>query len=80
MVKLATCKEDGQDYALKIMKRAAKDDQNKQKIIDTEINILRQVSHPHVVKLKEIFEDDEDIILVLQLYESIHFPISVFLC
>merc|ERR1712063_102391 len=67
VVKLATCKEGGKDYELKIMKRGAKDDQNKQKIIDTEINILRQVSHPHVVKLKEIFEDDEDIILVLQL-------------
>ena len=49
------------------MDKAAEDDARKKNIIETEINILKRVSHDHVVKMIEIFETEDKIILVLQL-------------
>jgi len=39
----------------------------KKEIIDIEIEILKRVNHPHVVKLFDLFETDTEYFLVLQL-------------
>jgi len=67
VVKLATRKSDGKQFALKIMRKADEGDLKKDQIIKTEIEILKRVDHPHVVKMEEVFEMDDEIILVLQL-------------
>uniref|UniRef100_A0A7S4HNE9 phosphorylase kinase n=1 Tax=Vannella robusta TaxID=1487602 RepID=A0A7S4HNE9_9EUKA len=66
-VKLGTRKSDGKNFALKIMQKADEGDLKKAQIIKTEIEILKRVNHPHVVKMEEVFENDDKIILVLQI-------------
>ena len=53
------------------MDKASTGDLKKEQIIETEIEVLKRVSHPHVVKMSEVFESDTQIILVLQLYVMI---------
>ena len=67
VVKAATRKSDGQKFALKVMQKAGEGDIKKEQIIATEIEILKRVDHPHVVKMEEVFESEKEIILVLQL-------------
>uniref|UniRef100_A0A8C3RWG8 Protein kinase domain-containing protein n=1 Tax=Chelydra serpentina TaxID=8475 RepID=A0A8C3RWG8_CHESE len=37
------------------------------KIVRTEIGVLLRLSHPHIIKLKEIFETPSEIVLILEL-------------
>ncbi|XP_068952202.1 calcium/calmodulin-dependent protein kinase type IV [Petaurus breviceps papuanus] len=49
-------------YALKVLKKTVD-----KKIIRTEIGVLLRLSHPNIIKLKEIFETQSEISLVLEL-------------
>lgn len=49
-------------YALKVLKKTID-----KKIVRTEIGVLLRLSHPNIIQLKEIFESDSDIALVLEL-------------
>ncbi|XP_043830904.1 calcium/calmodulin-dependent protein kinase type IV [Dromiciops gliroides] len=49
-------------YALKVLKKTVD-----KKIIRTEIGVLLRLSHPNIIKLKEIFETQAEISLVLEL-------------
>jgi len=67
VVRLVKSKEDGKNYAAKIMDKPPPDDERKCHIVDVEINILKRVYHQNVIKLHEVFETNDKIILVLQL-------------
>lgn len=57
--------------AMKIMKKSVVQDNNLVK----EVEIMRQLKHPNIISLIEIYETDVDLILVLELYV----PIFLFL-
>ncbi|KAM5194294.1 calcium/calmodulin-dependent protein kinase type IV-like [Mantella aurantiaca] len=58
------CEEKGtqKSYAAKIIKKTID-----KKIVRTEIGVLLRLSHPNIIKLKEIFETSSDIVLILEL-------------
>ncbi|XP_021234363.1 calcium/calmodulin-dependent protein kinase type IV-like [Numida meleagris] len=59
-----SCEEKGTraPYAAKILKKTID-----KKIVRTEIGVLLRLSHPNIIKLKEIFETPSEIALVLEL-------------
>ncbi|XP_054031351.1 calcium/calmodulin-dependent protein kinase type IV [Dryobates pubescens] len=59
-----SCEEKGtgSPYAAKILKKTID-----KKIVRTEIGVLLRLSHPNIIKLKEIFETPSEIALVLEL-------------
>mmetsp|Transcript_18315 Transcript_18315/g.53410 ORF Transcript_18315/g.53410 Transcript_18315/m.53410 type:complete len:319 (+) Transcript_18315:62-1018(+) len=63
-VKLATRKADGLKCAIKIMKKPAP---GKKVQFDTEVEIMRRIDHPTIVKLFEVFETDDKVYLVMEL-------------
>ncbi|XP_075901673.1 calcium/calmodulin-dependent protein kinase type IV [Nelusetta ayraudi] len=55
-------KQSQKPFALKVLKKTID-----KKIVRTEIGVLLRLSHPNIIQLKEIFETDTDIALVLEL-------------
>jgi len=65
VVKEATSKVDGEKYAVKIIeKKALKEDI---KLLKREIEIMKKVDHQNILKLHEIYEDDEKVFIVMEL-------------
>ncbi len=50
--------------ALKFMKKSVVQDNNLVK----EVEIMRQLNHPNIIALQDIYETDMELILVLELY------------
>ncbi|XP_065836812.1 calcium/calmodulin-dependent protein kinase type IV-like [Oscarella lobularis] len=65
IVRKCTHKATRINYALKSIRKDAT--KSPRKILNTEVNILVTVDHPHIVKLKEIYETPEELHLVLEL-------------
>jgi len=63
-VKLATRKSDGLKCAIKIMKKPAP---GKKVQFDTEVEIMRRIDHPTIVKLYDVFETEDKVYLVMEL-------------
>ncbi|XP_060057246.1 calcium/calmodulin-dependent protein kinase type IV isoform X1 [Erinaceus europaeus] len=70
------CKQKGtqKPYALKVLKKTDMSPREElqahrvdKKIVRTEIGVLLRLSHPNIIKLKEIFETPTEISLVLEL-------------
>ncbi|XP_078279703.1 calcium/calmodulin-dependent protein kinase type IV-like [Rhinoraja longicauda] len=57
-------KQTQTQYAAKVLQKTNKIDK---KIARTEIGVLLRLSHPNIIKLKEIFETPTEIILILEL-------------
>ena len=57
---------DKKEFAIKIIRK--KD--VKLPLLEREIEIMKKLKHPHVLPLFEVFEDSENIFLVLQLIEG----------
>ncbi|XP_071328929.1 calcium/calmodulin-dependent protein kinase type IV-like [Trachinotus anak] len=55
-------KQTQKPFAVKVLKKTID-----KKIVRTEIGVLLRLSHPNIIQLKEIFETDTDIALVLEL-------------
>ncbi|XP_058494590.1 calcium/calmodulin-dependent protein kinase type IV [Solea solea] len=55
-------KQTDKPFAVKVLKKTID-----KKIVRTEIGVLLRLSHPNIIQLKEIFETDTDIALVLEL-------------
>ncbi|KAM4628703.1 calcium/calmodulin-dependent protein kinase type IV isoform 1-T1 [Polymixia lowei] len=55
-------KQTQKPYAAKVLKKTID-----KKIVRTEIGVLLRLSHPNIIRLKEIFETEADIALVLEL-------------
>lgn len=65
MVREATRRSDGEKFAVKIVNKGViKDDI---KLLKREIDIMKKVSHPNILHLYEIFEDDEHVYIVMEL-------------
>jgi len=62
VVKEVTQKGTKQNFAMKIIQKNID-----KKIIRTEIGILLRLNHPNVIKLKEIFESETQLFLILEL-------------
>lgn len=61
----ATRKEDGDKFAIKIVeKNVIKEDI---KLLKREIDIMKKVDHPNILKLFEIFEDEQHVYIVMEL-------------
>ena len=54
VVKAATHMGEGARYAVKVVENSSLDDEENLEALETEIEILRQLSHPHIVQLKEV--------------------------
>lgn len=57
-------KETKEEYAIKIMK---KKEIKKQQLIAREIEIMTTIHHEHILWCKEVYENDNEIVLVLEL-------------
>ena len=63
-------KENGKKVAIKIIEKKNVGEEYK-KNLDTEMMILKKVDHPHIIKLEEMFETDDHLYLVMELYPFI---------
>jgi calcium/calmodulin-dependent protein kinase I len=65
VVKKCVHKKTGKEYAVKVVfkKRAA----DKKDMIETEVNIFKQVDHPNVIKMHEMFDTKNRLYLVCEL-------------
>jgi len=68
VVREATCREDGEKYAVKIVEKTLIQDEIK--LLRREIEIMKQVEHENILKLIEIFEDDEKVYIVMELVDG----------
>lgn len=77
MVVEATKKDDGEKYAVKIVeKNVIKEDI---KLLKREIDIMKKVDHKNILKLFEIYEDDVNVYIVMELCALIFCGVSSFL-
>lgn len=66
IVKKARNKKSKEDVAIKFIEKKFVDRQDLM-LLAREIDIMKKVDHPNVLKLKEVFENDESIALVMEL-------------
>lgn len=71
MVKLGICKENGESVAIKIVDKSCV--KKKPEMLTNEIEILKRVDHPNIIKLKDLFETPTTLYLVMELYCSLIF-------
>jgi len=67
VVQAATHKVEGSRYAVKVVENITLDDEENLEALETEIKILRQLSHPHIVQLKEVVHTAENTYIVMEL-------------
>jgi calcium/calmodulin-dependent protein kinase I len=65
-VKRATHKKTGEKLAVKIIEKKLVDEEDLI-ILSREIEIMKRLDHPNVLKLKEVFENKQEIALVMEL-------------
>eukprot|EP01132_Coremiostelium_polycephalum_P009013 gene9013-11034_t len=63
VVKSATEKSTGKQWAVKIMKKSVVEEQT----LVREVEIMREIKNPNIISLHEIFETENEILLVLEL-------------
>lgn len=68
-VKKAKNRETGVRYAVKVLSKKKMNDEDKI-AMQTEIEILKTVDHPNVVKLVDVFEDERHWCLVMELMQG----------
>jgi len=56
-------KETGEEFAIKCIEKHEVDTSR----LDTEVEILTQVDHPHIISLKEVFDSPDTLYLVIEL-------------
>jgi len=61
-----TSKKTGEKFAIKCIKKTMVEGDNI-KLLRREIHIMKKVDHPNVLKLFEVFEDDDEFFLVMEL-------------
>eukprot|EP01112_Ceratiomyxa_fruticulosa_P015902 TRINITY_DN4751_c0_g1_i2.p1 TRINITY_DN4751_c0_g1~~TRINITY_DN4751_c0_g1_i2.p1 ORF type:complete len:137 (-),score=14.39 TRINITY_DN4751_c0_g1_i2:82-492(-) len=63
VVRRAIHKQTKKEFAAKIMKKTVVKDNN----LMREVEIMRQLEHPNIISLNDIYETDSDLTLVLEL-------------
>jgi len=61
----ATCKENGNQVAVKVIDKNKQDDEQIV-LLRREITIMRKLDHPNIVKLYDVYDEDKTISLVLE--------------
>jgi len=59
--------KSGRDCAVKFISKKKMDSAD---AIRTEIEVMRAVDHPNIIKLFDVYEDDREIQMVLELYAT----------
>ena len=67
VVQAAIHKKEGARYAVKVVENDSLGDEENLEALETEIKILRQLSHPHVVNLKEVVTTKDNTYIVMEL-------------
>lgn len=67
VVRSATHKKEGATYAVKVVENSSLTDEENLEALETEIAILRQLNHPHIVSLKEVVTTPSDTYIVMEL-------------
>lgn len=62
-----TNKSTKEIVAIKIIDKTKASGESDRKRLETEVKILKQVNHPNIVGLKELFETDKNLYLVMEL-------------
>lgn len=65
MVVEGTSKKDGEKYAVKIIEKSLIQDDIK--LLRREIEIMKKVAHASILKLHEIYEDEDKVYIVMEL-------------
>ena len=65
-VKMATCKADHTQWAIKVIKRASLLPED-ELALATEIAIMERVKHPNIVALREVYDCPNNMYLVMEL-------------
>lgn len=66
MVKEATVKDTGDKFAVKIIEKNASEEELN--LLQREIDIMTKLHHKNIIELIEVFEEQDHIYLVLELY------------
>ena len=67
MVQKARHRAEGSDWAVKVVENKSLEDDENLEALETEIEILRKLDHPHIVGLKEVVVTRSDTYLVMEL-------------
>jgi len=67
VVKKGVEKKSGQTFAIKIIDKSKACGESEKKRLDTEVEILRKVKHPNIVGMKELFDSQKELYLVMEL-------------
>ena len=62
-----THKKTGERFAIKCIKKTMVEGDDI-KLLRREIKIMKRVNHPNILKLYEVFEDDEEFFLAMELF------------
>jgi calcium/calmodulin-dependent protein kinase I len=65
----ATSKDNGEKFAVKCIKKQQIEGEDI-KLLKREIQIMKQLSHPNILKLFEVYEDDQKFYLVMELVQG----------
>jgi len=65
----ATEKKTGKKYAIKCIKKVSVEGEDI-KLLRREIKIMKRVSHPNILKLYEVFEEEDEFFLVMELVDG----------
>ncbi|CAM9578996.1 unnamed protein product, partial [Phaeothamnion confervicola] len=65
-VKLAICKSDNSKWAVKVIKKTSLTAEDEE-ALQSEVDILQRLDHPNVVKLKEVFDCNQNFYMVMEL-------------
>ena len=68
-VKRVKHRETGNRYAVKVY-QINKMSEGEKESMNTEIEILKQIDHPNIIKLYDVYEDEKYICLVIELMEG----------
>jgi serine/threonine protein kinase len=59
-----------EDWACKVIQKSSLTKQRNQDL-QSEIEILRSISHRHVVRLEDVFEDKENVYIIMQVLDAV---------
>lgn len=65
VVRKAVHKQTGEEVAIKIISKAQMTEQDREGL-HNEINLLKEMDHPNIVKLFKVYEDSDNFYLVME--------------
>lgn len=69
-VKLVTHRQSGQEFAVKIFRKASAQGQASAEKLISEIEILKKIDHPNIIRIFEYFDDDKRLYVIMEKCEG----------